>query len=504
MAGPVNSINGLTPAQYVKITKTEPLKELFEMVQRGQSDLVNEINQLPPTVENAVNINELLPEDIKQALLKQSTVKDVSASSEALKKLMDMIRSINNNQQGSTWSDTSKLSAEVMVKPELLLDEIIKQNQTATLYKGNFFEILRNILKHNMSNSEVKNAVADVLRVYNFHFSEARDLEMMNQNISKLFQQLIELKDPSLANLIRKFLANPPSLKQLNYEPQKNNEVLLSLNQNQETASSLKYESSDKDFLPILKQILIKYPADEKIKNTVGEILLKFANLNEEADDRLSKSLNELMKKMDEAGGDFSAFKDSLEGMKGHFVNSVSIHASQVKSNEETSSFDKLISLLSSSIKDNPGNEAVKSTAEQVLRGILVTNIFKDPMLHFVIPIKYRETEAFSELWIDPNGKREGPSKTNELRLVLSLDIEKIGHFEGDITLQGKRFSSNIYYPHGLSDEFKDLKDFVKGIANDAGFWVEKINVGEIKGRRTLEEAFERPFERRMELNARA
>ena len=132
-------------------------------------------------------------------------LKDPSVTVNFIKNILMLqeIVGLISMQNAPVTEEIEQLFSQLAVKPENLPEELIRQENSSTAFKGELFDFLRNIVKENPS-PELKNAVINVLKAVN---SEQEVLKALSGTMKYLSETLSPNKELSdrLANLSARF-----------------------------------------------------------------------------------------------------------------------------------------------------------------------------------------------------------------------------------------------------------------------------------------------------------
>ena len=58
------------------------------------------------------------------------------------------------------------------------------------------------------------------------------------------------------------------------------------------------------------------------------------------------------------------------------------------------------------------------------MNGMLINESVYMPLLHFILPFQYEDNNVMSEMWVDPDSRREEDSVGRKIKLFLKFDIQ--------------------------------------------------------------------------------
>ncbi len=144
---------------------------------------------------------------IQRNLLNQSQQKLETAPWEILNRkepasLMNAIKDLYH--YGASFSQDGL--SQLLILPESIPYEIKNQHQYTNLFKGEFFDLLRSILKNNPHNERVENAVVQILKEYISESSNTNIEKNMKLSLIELSKILQKTQNKKTMGEIRRFI----------------------------------------------------------------------------------------------------------------------------------------------------------------------------------------------------------------------------------------------------------------------------------------------------------
>lgn len=136
------------------------------------------------------------------------------------------------------------------------------------------------------------------------------------------------------------------------------------------------------------------------------------------------------------------------------------------------------------------GQPILKETFESVVRSILSSPSFFLPIHHFILPFKTFSSISYAECWIDNH--RSDQANDDCFTVLLSAEIESLGHFEVEIKGMSHSLEILLFTPEGLVERFLPVCEAFKRIAKDRNYNIARVSVQSLKGVRTLLDVFPR------------
>lgn len=148
---------------------------------------------------------------------------------------------------------------------------------------------------------------------------------------------------------------------------------------------------------------------------------------------------------------------------------------------------DNLAKLLLSGANGQAGLENVQQFYT-IMNGMLVNESVYMPLLHFILPFQYEDNNVVSEMWVDPDAKKDNAAGGRAVKLFLKFDIQSLGKFEMVMTLQDHESRMQLFVPTHLVKQDKKIQSDINGILKKNGIRLGQFSVyGRIRDRKVTE-----------------
>lgn len=362
---------------------------------------------------------------------------------------------VNNNPM---TQEIQQLFNALLINPGDMVDEMLNQEQSSTVFKGELFDFLRQILANNPSN-EVKYGIAGLLKSINGILGKADVVDSIANGLQFLCEQVESSKTLSkqLADLVQALrrpdaAQNFPALKQ-------------------ETLALLKS----------VEQSILYSPKMEKMVSIITYNLSRF----QESSTFLQETTENLLRLID-GRPDKEEF---IRQMK-TFLGELSLPEKQQSS--------KVMNILSQIIGKQV--EAQSSTTlnsekvEKIIYSLLSSPCNFTPLLHFVIPVDYMDLKSFAEIWIDQNKSgeqgQEGESQRDNIHMLVVFDIQGIGEFEAEVFVVDNTLALSLFCPETYLDYFTDMGKRLAKIVEQSPYQMGNVSIEKLGNPRSLMDVF--------------
>lgn len=350
----------------------------------------------------------------------------------------------------------------LLISPDNIVEELVDQEYASTLFKGPFFDFLRDLAG---SHPEIKAEIAGLLKAVNGAVSRQDVLDSIANSLEYLSEQLAGSKNLSgkfaeLAGRVRE------CVEKNGFEELKP-ELLQAV---KELEESILFSPQTGRVIPNLLYNMSRYQDNESF---LDEALLNLLVHIPNREDK--EQLRELI-------------RDYTESFRG---------AEHAK--ERSRIMDTLAEIISRQDRDTPMNSLNGEKIEKIITSLLSSPCNFTPLLHFVIPVDYEGMKAFSELWIDPreeSGGSEGERK-EQIHVLITFDIPSFGRMEAEFVTVDREISFLLFCPKSCISIFERMGPEFRKIMEEHGYRAAQISVEEMDHVRSLMEVFrDLPYKR--------
>lgn len=417
-------------------------------VSRNQSD-----PQVPFQIKDVTKVNNL--NTSKQTSSQNQTL----LNSDGPKLLLDILRNPESTTQFlhslyllqevnqlipldnlSLNSELELLFQSIFLKSDSLLTELLNQSKQTSVFKGELFDWIRNLLvQYPMS----ENSLIQLLK-------------SMNQIKSKLQYHESLLNQ---AEYLEKEFINPKQNESIK-------QFIESLHNNSDQLSK-----QLKDIIQLLEKSILFNPQTQK---NIG--IMQY---------NLSRYL------MD------TDINDVLESFKGLLADDFSKFELLVKeyiklpykSLNTSNMLDKITELLDKQIKQSSQLDIPYKKLEKIVISLLSSPSNFVPLLHFILPMQGNKLQAYSEVWVDIEDSSQKIDQS--IHVLCAIEIENMGSFEIELWNRNNHIKIHVYCPESKLDLFKPIvSKFSKHIL-DSKYSLDNVQIYPLIQKRSLMDVFE-------------
>lgn len=347
------------------------------------------------------------------------------------------------------------------------------QQELQARFTGDFFNQLRFMLTQNTSNSFKEAAIA-FLKGYNNYASGAHLLEQMRaltDDIEQLMLRSFREEFRQLADAMNWGAANGDTLR---------NASLLT---GRMIPFLSDYISKTHDYGAIRDAtMLLIFGAARYQDGEMGMLMRMFERMMDNHDfERMFKgdARESFMKLLEEGNASQAAQKSVM-----------------------TDFADSLSKLLLRGANGQAGLENVQQFYT-IMNGMLLNESVYMPLLHFILPFQFEGNNVVSEMWVDPDAKKDNEDGGRKIKLFLKFDIQSLGKFELVMTLQDRESKMQLFVPSSLSGKNKKIQTDVSDIFKKNGLKLGQLSVYDHIRDRRIDEIFPEIREKERTINVR-
>ncbi len=396
-------------------------------------------------------------------------LKDAGELPELLKQLLleDSAGILFGNQESVAGLVEQLFTSIDINSPEELLAFLQSQQAAQVKFSGSFFDGLRSILFQNASQG-LKEAALAFLKGYNDYSSGEHlliQMRSLTDDISRLMLKSFRGDFEELRDMI--------NWKAADGDTAANTEVL------------------NGKLIPFLSRYISRTHDYGAVRDAVMFFVLHAVKYENGDKDRLAQLFDRLV-------GNREAerfFKNSPMDLEQALEN---IRGGQGK-NDFADTFSELL------LKGTGGQAGLENIQQfyNILNGMLINESVYLPFLHIVLPFRYDGKDVMSEIWADPDAKKDPEEGGRRIKMFFRFDIRELGNFNMVLSLQDRKMDMQLYIPPVLTQKTQDIQENISGILKKNGMDVNRLLVKEKRGEIRLEDVFPEIREKERTINVR-
>ena len=162
---------------------------------------------------------------------------------------------------------------------------------------------------------------------------------------------------------------------------------------------------------------------------------------------------------------------------------------------------ENLVDFIVKNIDDKALQAIPLFNQNTLISGMLSSPGAFTPLLHFLVPMRFEDTNAFGELWVDSRKKETDEEDGDSIHMFFDFEIEEVGDFEMELYAKNTDITVNLLCPPSMDGSAEHLKDAIIRLSAAKGYAAKNTVVGELKEKRNLLDVFPTVKDRRAGLN---
>ncbi len=402
--------------------------------------------------------------------------------------LEEIIKLLPANNMALT-KEIENLFNELLMPHDEIAQEMMRQEQESTVFKGEFFDFLRKISNESQPRSDIQSAVVNLMKSINNLLIKDDILDAVANSLSYLAKNLRASKGlaEKLQLLALRFRQNDSAgqfaslkgetlavLKEVGesilFNPQLQKMVSI-------TIYNLSRHNDSMEFFHEAAAALWQKLAgeDRMVFANYVESLMKFFREHQQSRQETAAAEEADAALLAEGGaagrnalGQAEALNQMLEqaGRQGSAVAADAAGSAAAQENKaaaaDTASkvMNALIELVRRQSVDDEAGKGEAGQVDKIIHSLLSSPCNFTPLLHFVVPAFLDDVKAFAEIWVNPyddDGGAQSVEAGRKIHMLLVIDVEMMGRFEAEVRVFDKVVDLALHCPPGLESRFRGL-----------------------------------------------
>ncbi len=481
-------------------TKNRPVTEqAFELNNPNKVNKPQNDNKAMDREASGYPLRENMGSQMVQSLLRNSN--DLMYNVQKMVAFLQLGISTSDLMQDA---HVKQLLNQIFTNPEQIMEALKQQDESSVLFKGQTFDVLRDILTRFPESAKVKDAVIHLLKTFeqnvNTKYSVKTILYNCNNILDYMFSKDREQFASYLDGLAEMLLpqksettlvdedGNPIS--QQNQTSQGGSEV-LGIEQ-REAATVLK-----NNLLPLLGEIVVKYHQNEKIRDIVMVVVHNIVRVDKGTPEALKDAVDELVNELRKVANLPENFQNNL-------MDAIGKSATHAKS-AQNEVLEKLASVISETLHSTTTSPPALRQAENLLLSLLQNQNSMMNVLHFMLPMQTDDDRIFAELYVDPDSDehKKGKEEANSRKIFLTAESENHGTFEFCFWESSERVDFTLWCPQVLVGPLTNMRRMVGDLMQAHGYTMTNYQVQEFLRPQSVAEVFPKLLHRKVGIDVR-
>ena len=415
-------------------------------------------------------------------------LRDGTDTVQQLQKMVSMLQMGISTSEIVNMDPMRELVRSLFVAPEHLANLLIEQDGAASLFKGEPFNILRDILSRFEGNPNVKQSIASLLKTFEFNVNldnSVKTILFQCENLlDYMFSQDRKQFGSYLDNLAKMLLPNremgePGAGSQLGVEPK-------------EAAAILK-----NNLLPLLGEIVVKYYQSESIRDMVMVVVHNLVRVDKGTPEAMREAVNDLVDTLSRLANLNERFGESLAEALAKSADQVKLAGNEV--------MEKIATIIANTLRSQEDNPNAIRQAEYLLMSMLQNQNSLMNILHFLLPLNLPgEERVYAEMYVDPDSEEASHGKEEKGRKIfLAAESERHGPMEICFWENGERVELAIWCSGALVEPLKAIKRPLADVMLYHGYTMATFSVEELSRPHSIIQVFPKLLDRKVGIDVK-
>lgn len=400
-------------------------------------------------------------------------------------------------------TQTRELLKVLFASPENLLQALKEQDNSSVLFKGEAFDVLRDILGKFSENPKMRDALAGLLKAFEHNVNSQGSIKTILYNCNNILDYMFSKDRDQFSN----YLQGLAEMLLPQEEPAKDGGQAVNLRQSQDEQAVNAQQSqplSQKEaaqllknnLLPLLGEIVVKYHQNERIRDIVMVVVHNIVRVDQGTPEALREAVTKLLNELKQV-------VNLPEGFEKNLLDAIRQSAVDVKATQN-SVISKLADIISDTLRSPGANPAMVRQAETLLISMLQNQSSMMNVLHFILPVDIGGDQVFTELYVDPDSdEKAGRGQGKSRKLFVSVESEAYGSFELSFLETDGRVDFSMWCPGALVKSFGPLKRYIGDIMQLHGYTMNSYRVEEMREPHSVAEVFPKLLEKKVGIDVR-
>ena len=440
----INKNQSVEPRHNVGISTPFPMQDPSRVTQPNkQSALLQQNNGMTQEETSA-----LLLKLLKDPSVTVNFLQSIS-SMEAMIKLLPM-----NNTPFT--QEIEQMFAQLLVPADQIAQEMQRQEGGTTMFKGELFDLIRDAMRENPDQKELRLAAVNFLKALTMSLSRQETLGSVGNGLQYLSETIAPSKTLAgrLAELAEQF--------------------------RQEDAPE-RFGELSRETLDLMAEVEESILFSDKTDKAVRMVIYNLSRFNGN-EDYLRQAVSRMLTQL---RGDT---------VRNQFLAAVQQYLQNPERPKESEVMEALGRILQRQTGNQELMEFSSDKVEKIIHSLLSSPCNFTPLLHFVLPVQYQDLHSFAEIWINPNGgeddksRPKGPGET--IHMLLVFDMEHIGRFEMELYVREQEIDFALYCPNAYLPIYQEMEDTLRNSIQHTGYHFGEMRVDRLERSRSLMDVF--------------
>jgi len=458
---------------------------------------LNNPNRVPTTRnENQVKDRDAGGQALRDMLGRAAMaplLRDGAETVQQLQKMVSMLQMGISTSEIVNMDPMRELVRSLFVAPDRLADVLLEQDGAASLFKGEAFNVRRDILGRFENNPNVKQSIASLLKTFEFNVNLDNSIKTIlfqcENLLDYMFSQDRKQFGSYLDNLANMLLPNRDAEEQKQDAPYAGSRLGV---EPKEAAAILK-----NNLLPLLGEIVVKYYQSESIRDMVMVVVHNLVRVDKGTPEALREAVTDLVDTLSRLANLNERFGDSLAESLARSADQVKLAGNEV--------MEKIVTIIANTLRHHEDNPNAMRQAEYLLMSMLQNQNSLMNILHFILPLNLSGDERiYAEMYVDPDSEESKNGKDEKGRKIfLAAESERHGPMEMCFWENGERVELAIWCSQSLLEPLRAIKRPLNDVMLYHGYTMTAFSVEELGKPHSIIQVFPKLLDRKVGIDVK-
>lgn len=396
------------------------------------------------------------------------------SATEAVKRLLLS----NEALKGANALDSAKWSQfleQFFLSADELPAYLKEQLSNHSLFQGNFFDFLRNILIKYGNNSVIKDSLINVLKTMELYQNRQNSVAFLIHNLNNLLPFLNQENQSSIL------------------------EVINFLQQNMLNDEALP-KDLQRTIMDALSQTASQNKENSALRNMIMQAIHNLSRLDTGDKSSLLRAIEDFTTTLQQYSKLTAEQKDAL-------LNSLQHQLSRAESTNHSSA-DRVLAALDYGLSNN-NPLSMQLASSGILSALLLNHSVLLPLIYGFIPLQFDNTYLFSELWAhveEDTEQSSGKNHQNDAKktvVFFTIESSVFGYLQGTLENKQKVLDVQLEAPEAAVNVLQSLKEHLSPIVENLGYQLNQVDIVPMEVRKHFIDVFGKKILKEASLNVR-
>lgn len=359
----------------------------------------------------------------------------------------------------------SKFLNAFFITLDQLPEYLQNQLNNTSLFQGDFFDLLRQLMMQNSSNTQIYDASIQLLKGMEAFQNRENTISFLISNLNNLLPYLSQQDQQDILNIIGQLKQMPNSSEQLN--------------------------ALRRTILDILGQTAAQNKDNQILRNMIMQAVHNLTRLDNSEQDSLTKLYNNLLNRLQQysklPADQRAIFHDAFQK---HLHSNSDSHLAT----------DQVLAALDHGLSaESP--LAVQLASSNMLSSLLLNHSILLPLVYGFIPLRFEDHYLFSEYWAHVEEEEHASSMEDNamVKIFFTMESTIFGFFQGVLQNSGKKIAVSLEAPEMALPFLSDINEYLTPVFKNLGYQLTSADVKplinpkkfyDVFGKKILKEAY--------------